>query len=123
MQKKVIRDRQEKITIDTPYGTIESDSGNHFVDIGTVVLPDADLGVFLTAAPKVRARRRHSERAEMWQSPEFQDVLEDLLKRDKLDTERADSPLRPAEGAHVIDTDQMDLAQVVECIVALIGDG
>ena len=38
MQKKVIRDRQEKITIDTPYGTIESDSGNHFVDIGTIVL-------------------------------------------------------------------------------------
>ena len=38
MQKKVIRERQDKITIDTPYGTIESDSGNHFVDIGTVVL-------------------------------------------------------------------------------------
>ena len=38
MQKKIIRERQDKITIDTPYGTIESDSGNHFVDIGTVVL-------------------------------------------------------------------------------------
>ena len=38
MQKKVIRERQDKITIDTPYGTIESDSGNHFVDIGTIVL-------------------------------------------------------------------------------------
>lgn len=92
-------------------------------DIGTVVLPNADLGIFLTASPEVRARRRHRELAEMGQSPEFQEVLEGLLRRDKLDTERADSPLRPAEGARIIDTDQMDLAQVVECILALMEDG
>ena len=92
-------------------------------DIGTVVLPDADLKIFLTASSGERARRRYREMEEMGQSPEFARVLEDLLKRDKLDIERANSPLRPGDDAHIIDTDHIDLAQVVERILALMEDG
>ena len=91
-------------------------------DIGTVVLPDADLKIFLTASPKERARRRHRDMKESGQSPEFEQVLEELLHRDKLDTERANSPLRPADGAHILNTESIALTQVIERILALAED-
>jgi cytidylate kinase len=92
-------------------------------DIGTVVLPDADLKVFLIASPKERARRRHRDMEEAGQSPDLARVLEDLLARDKLDTERAISPLRPGDDAQIIDTDHIDLNQVIERILDLTGEG
>ena len=92
-------------------------------DIGTVVIPDADLKIFLTASPDERARRRHHDMEEIGQATEFVQVLEGLLQRDKLDTERANSPLRASDDAHIIDTDHIDLAQVVEHILALTEDG
>ena len=91
-------------------------------DIGTVVLPDADLKIFLTASPEERARRRHQEMREAGQPAELEQVLEELLQRDKLDTERANSPLRPANGAYVLNTESIDIDQVVERIIALAGD-
>lgn len=91
-------------------------------DIGTVVLPDADLKIFLTASPKERARRRYHDMKESGQSPEFEQVLEELLHRDKLDTERANSPLRPADGAHILNTESIALTQVIERILALAED-
>ena len=91
-------------------------------DIGTVVLPDADLKIFLTASSEERARRRYRDMKEAEQSPEFEQVLEELLQRDKLDTERANSPLRPADGAHILNTESIDLTQVVERIIALAED-
>ena len=91
-------------------------------DIGTVVLPDADLKIFLTASPEERARRRHQEMREAGQPAELEQVLEELLQRDKLDTERANSPLRPANGAYVLNTESIDIDQVVERIMALAGD-
>lgn len=91
-------------------------------DIGTVVLPDADLKIFLTASPKERARRRYRDMKESGQAPEFDQVLEELLHRDKLDTERANSPLRPADGAHILNTESIALTQVVERILALAED-
>ena len=91
-------------------------------DIGTVVLPDADLKIFLTASSEERARRRYLDMKETEQPSEFEQVLEDLLQRDKLDTERTNSPLRPADGAHILNTESIDLTQVVERILALVED-
>ena len=91
-------------------------------DIGTVVLPDAELKIFLTASAEERARRRHQEMREAGQTAELEQVLEELLQRDKLDTERANSPLRPANGAYVLNTESIDIDQVVERIIALAGD-
>ena len=91
-------------------------------DIGTVVLPDADLKIFLTASPEERARRRYLDMKESEQPSEFEQVLEELLQRDKLDTERTNSPLRPADGAHILNTETIDLTQVVERIIALAED-
>ncbi len=91
-------------------------------DIGTVVLPDANLKIFLTASPEERARRRHQEMREGGQAVELEQVLAELIQRDKLDTERANSPLRPAEGAYVLNTESIGIDQVVERIIALAGD-
>ena len=91
-------------------------------DIGTVVLTNADLKIFLTASAEERANRRLRDMKELGQSPEFDQVMEELLQRDKLDTERANSPLRPADGAHILNTDSIALTQVVERILALAED-
>ena len=91
-------------------------------DIGTVVLPDADIKIFLTASPEERARRRHQEMREAGQDIELEQVLAELLQRDKLDMERANSPLRPADGAYVLNTESIGIDQVVERIMALAGD-
>ena len=88
-------------------------------DIGTVVLPDADLKIFLTASSEERAKRRYREMEQGGQSPKFNLVLEELLHRDKLDTERANSPLRPADTAHILNTESIELDEVVERILNL----
>jgi cytidylate kinase len=91
-------------------------------DIGTVVLPDADLKIFLTASSEERARRRHNDMKDASQAPALEQVMDELLNRDKLDTERTNSPLRPADGAHILNTESIDLAQVVEQIMTLTED-
>ena len=91
-------------------------------DIGTVVLPDAELKIFLTASPEERSRRRHQEMLDGGQAVEQEQVLAELVQRDKLDTERANSPLRPAEGAYVLNTESIGIEQVVERIIGLAGD-
>ena len=83
-------------------------------DIGTVVAPDAEVKVFLTASPQERARRRAAELG-----AEVQTVLAEQTIRDERDSSRLDSPLRPAEGALVLDTTSLTLDQVVERIAAL----
>ena len=88
-------------------------------DIGTVVLPNAPLKIFITASAKVRAQRRYLELTDSGQSPEFQQVLNNLLDRDKLDTERATSPLRPDKDAHILNTDDIQLDEVVDQIISL----
>ena len=92
-------------------------------DIGTVVLPEAKVKVFLKASVEERARRRYRELKEMGRAPEFQRVKDDLLRRDKIDSERADSPLRPAEAAVQLDTDNMGVEKVVEKIIAMVEGG
>ena len=88
-------------------------------DIGTVVLPDADLKIFLTASAEERARRRHQEILTSGQSITFDQVLQDLRQRDKLDTERTNSPLKPAEHSTILNTDNIELTDVVDQIISL----
>jgi len=87
-------------------------------DIGTVVLPYADLKVFLSAPTDKRARRRWRDLVDQGQDVDFQQVLRETKARDELDSNRADSPLRPAEDALTLDTGQLTLDQVVEQILA-----
>ncbi|NLH09763.1 MAG: (d)CMP kinase [Holophagae bacterium] len=89
-------------------------------DIGTVVFPDADVKVFLTASPEVRAQRRFDELVGKGVRTSWDEVLEQQRKRDERDSTRADSPLRPATGAHILDTSGLTLEQVVERVLALV---
>ena len=83
-------------------------------DIGTVVLPDADLKFFLTASADERARRRHRDLAPEDGGPSLEEVLHQQQQRDLQDTSRAESPLQVARGSVVIDTTGLSLEEVVE---------
>ena len=89
-------------------------------DIGTVVLPDAQVKIFLTASPKERARRRYEELLGKGQPARYEDVLKDLLRRDDSDTHRAVAPLRPAPDAAVVDTTGDTLEQSAARVASLI---
>jgi CMP/dCMP kinase len=78
-------------------------------DIGTVVCPDAAVKLYVTASAEVRARRRFDEIRAGGKDADFADILADIVKRDARDSGRADSPLRPAEDAHLIDTSEMGI--------------
>ena len=89
-------------------------------DIGTVVFPGAALKVFLTAEPEVRARRRFEELARRGVVANLEEVLEEQRERDRRDSTRPDSPLRPADGAVIVDTSRLTLQEVVDAVVALL---
>jgi len=89
-------------------------------DIGTVVLTDARTKVYLDASVRIRATRRHSEMLASGTSVGLEQVIADTLRRDRIDSERAESPLRAAADAVVLDTDGLSLEEVVEHIVKLV---
>ncbi len=89
-------------------------------DIGTVVLPDADLKIFLTASPDERAQRRFEELQLRGTQATYDDVLRDIVYRDTNDSRRSAAPLRPAEGAVILDTTGNTLTQSFELICGLI---
>lgn len=89
-------------------------------DIGTVVLPDADLKIYLDASVEERALRRHREFEALGRDASREAVLEDIRRRDQIDTERAVSPLRPADDARIIDTNGMTPDEVFETALALV---
>ena len=91
-------------------------------DIGTVVLPYADLKLFVVASVSERARRRHLELARKGQRVDYGQVLKDLITRDELDMGRSHSPLRPAHDAILLETDGMSEQQVIERVLELIGE-
>ena len=78
-------------------------------DIGTVVLPDADVKLFVTASAEERARRRHRELMERGEEAGYEAVLADIRRRDERDAARAVAPLRPAADAHLLDTTKLDI--------------
>ncbi len=91
-------------------------------DIGTVVLPGADVKIFLTASPEERARRRHKELAEKGQTVAFEEVLEDVNRRDYNDSHRDIAPLRQAEDAVLCDTTSVDLQGAIDMLVNIISE-
>ena len=86
-------------------------------DIGTVVFPNAELKLFLTASPEVRAERRFKELQAKGENPVFDDVLRDTNDRDYRDTHRAESPLRQANDAVVVDNSHMSREEQMEYII------
>ena len=88
-------------------------------DIGTVVFPKAELKLFLTASPEVRAQRRFDELLNKGEKPNFDEVLADVNDRDYRDTHRAESPLRQAEDAIVVDNSNLTPDEQMEKVIAL----
>jgi len=89
-------------------------------DIGSVVFPDADIKLFLTASPDIRAKRRHNEMINDGEIVNIEDVLENILVRDNLDTTRKDSPLVIEKDAVVIDNSYLSIEDQLAKILALI---
>lgn len=89
-------------------------------DIGTVVLPDADVKIFLTASADVRARRRNDQNVASGLPDDFETVLADVKRRDHLDSTRAVSPLRAADDAVVVDTSDMTESEVITRLSELV---
>jgi CMP/dCMP kinase len=89
-------------------------------DIGTVVLPDADLKIFLTASAETRARRRNDQNVAAGLPDDYDTVLADVRRRDHLDSTRAVSPLRPAEDAVIVDTSEMSESEVIDHLLGLV---
>ncbi|MBB3038656.1 (d)CMP kinase [Hoyosella altamirensis] len=89
-------------------------------DIGTVVLPDASVKIFLTASPEARAKRRNDQNIAEGRGDNYDEVLADVIRRDEFDSNRAVSPLRPAEDALIVDTSDLTLDGVVDHLLTLI---
>ena len=89
-------------------------------DIGTVVLPEADVKIFLTASAETRARRRNDQNVAAGLPDDYETVLADVIRRDHLDSTRAVSPLRPAEDAMIVDTSDMTQDEVVAHLLELV---
>ncbi len=89
-------------------------------DIGTVVLPDADLKIFLTASPEERASRRYLELEDKPDAPSYEEILEDIKRRDYNDSHRTVAPLKQAKDAILIDSTTMGFHEVCEAILELI---
>lgn len=89
-------------------------------DIGTVICPDAEAKLFVTASAEVRAERRFKELQERGLAADFESVLADVRARDERDTNRAEAPLRPAEDAIMIDTSDMSISAAVAAAISVI---
>ena len=91
-------------------------------DIGTVVLPQADVKIFLTASPEARAERRFKELTEKGMDVKYEDVLADMIKRDYDDSHRAIAPLKQADDAILCDTSEINLEESIQLVINTIKD-
>jgi len=91
-------------------------------DIGTVVLPNADVKIFLTATPEIRAKRRYDELIAKGQKANLNQVLKEVQQRDHQDTHRAIAPLKQAKDAVLVDTSELDIDGVVAAIKTVVGE-
>ena len=89
-------------------------------DIGTVVLPDAKVKIFLTASPEARAQRRYKEMVEKGMDVQYESVLKDVMERDYNDMHREIAPLKPAEGSITVDTTELDFEQSIDAVINVI---
>lgn len=113
--RKVLVEHQRTLGENAPNGCVLDGR-----DIGTIVFPNADLKVFLTAKPEARARRRYEEDKERGRITTYEETLSEINLRDERDVSREDSPLSIAEDAIVIDTSELDLHEVYEQMIALV---
>ena len=91
-------------------------------DIGTIVFPNADLKIFLIADAKERAKRRYKELVEKGENVEIEEIYENILKRDKIDSTRKESPLKKAEDAIEVDTTSKNIEEVKNEILRMINE-
>ncbi|MCI5578410.1 MAG: (d)CMP kinase [Oscillospiraceae bacterium] len=91
-------------------------------DIGTVVLPNAEVKIFLTASPEIRAKRRYDELVAKGKDVKFDDVLRELNERDYADMHRETAPLKQADDAVLADTSELDFEQSVDLVCRIIND-
>lgn len=89
-------------------------------DIGTVILPNAQVKIFITAKPEIRAKRRYDELVAKGMDVKFEDVLSDLNKRDYNDSHRAEAPLKQADDAVLLDTSELDFDGSANAIIKII---
>ncbi len=89
-------------------------------DIGTVVCPDAPAKLYVTASPEIRARRRYDEIVASGGAADYEAIFADVKKRDERDMGRADSPLKPAQDAHLLDTSEMSIEAAFQAAKAII---
>jgi len=89
-------------------------------DIGTVILPHADLKIYLDASLEVRAQRRYEEVLARGEEASYEDVLADMRRRDEIDSHRLAAPLKPAEDAIIVDTDHLSIEEVLSQVMALV---
>jgi len=111
--RRFLRTKQRNLALSRPSVT----EGR---DIGTVILPDADLKIFLTASPEIRARRRWLQLKERGQKIDYKLVLRNILERDFIDSNRSEAPLKMPEGALLIDSSFLSKEQVVDLIYNLV---
>ena len=88
-------------------------------DIGTVVLPESDLKIYLDASAEERAKRRYNEMIARGDQADYEEILKKVIERDRIDSTRAVAPLRPADDAVIIDSDKMDADQVLANVLEL----
>ncbi|MBQ9979487.1 MAG: (d)CMP kinase [Oscillospiraceae bacterium] len=91
-------------------------------DIGTVILPNAQVKIFLTATPEVRSHRRYLELIEKGEKTDYETVLKEINQRDYNDSHRATAPLRPSEDSVIVDTSEMDLEQANKALLDVIAE-
>ena len=91
-------------------------------DIGTYVLPNADVKIYQIASVETRAKRRYDENVEKGIPTSYEDVVNDVKKRDYIDSHRDFAPLREAEDAIVLDTSHLNIEQVVDAILKIVED-
>lgn len=89
-------------------------------DIGTVILPKAEVKIFLTASAEERANRRYKEMIDKGEKADYNDVLDKIIKRDKADSEREIAPLKQAEDATLLDTTNMDLNEALKALIGCV---
>ena len=89
-------------------------------DIGTVVVPDADLKIYLDASVEERAKRRYQERIQHGERANYDEILAAMRRRDEIDSQRTHAPLRPAEDAMIIDSTHLGIDEVVERVMDLV---
>ena len=112
--RRVLVEKQREFSRNRPGAVLDGR------DIGTVVCPDAEVKIYVTASAEVRARRRLAEIEARGGKADYARILDDIERRDARDMERADSPLRPSVDAHLLDTSEMDIETAFQAAKILV---